>query len=118
MDKDWFSFYVPVGCAKFKSHVQYKSESPIVAYQQHDQNSCCFSSLSSAFKSSNQLAAANEITTRISSLLTREILDIAIFANAIMTEKTEEKETNNYVINWNIGRKLALLVFLILSVSM
>ena len=35
IDKDWFSFHAPVGCAKFTSHVQLDSDTPIIAYQQH-----------------------------------------------------------------------------------
>ena len=94
MNKDWFSFYVPIGCENFTSHVQSKSDAPFMAYQKHYQKSFCFSSLASALKVSNQLAAENKIKTHISSLLSCEILDRVMFSNAIMTYKKYEKETN------------------------
>ena len=83
-NKDWFNFYVSIWSARQSSQVQFKSDTPIVAYHQHDQNSCFFSSLASALKAPNWFFAANEITTRISSSLTYATLDIIEFANAIM----------------------------------
>ena len=70
------TFYVPIGSAKFTSQVQYKSDAPITAYQQQDQNSCCLSSLASDFKFSNEFTTENAITTHIYSLLPGTILDI------------------------------------------
>ena len=58
-----------------------------MAYQKHDQNSCCFSSLALPLKEPNQFASADEIATRISSLLTGEILYRVMFANTIMTDE-------------------------------
>ena len=62
-----------------------------MAYQQHDQNSSCFSSLASALKALNRLVAVNAIATRMYSSLTSEILDKVMFANAIMTGKKGRK---------------------------
>ena len=98
--------------------IQFKSYAPIMAYQQHDQNICCFNYLASALKASNEFSAENTIATRISSLLTGKILNRIEFSNAIITEEARKKDINIYVINWNNGRKLALLIFLIISVSM
>ena len=64
-NKYWFSFYVPVGCKIFTSHVQFESDALIIACQQHDQNICCLSSLDSDLKKSNKLSAENETTTMI-----------------------------------------------------
>ena len=72
-NKYWFSFSVPNGAAKFTSQVKFKSESPIVAYQQHDQNRCCFSSLDYALKLSKTIAAEISISTHISTSLTYAI---------------------------------------------
>ena len=65
-DKYCCLLHVPVGCAKFKSQVQLELDTPIMAYYQHDQNSCCFISLASALKASTKFDAANSIATRIS----------------------------------------------------
>ena len=43
-----FTFSVPIGTAK-KTQVQFQSDTPTMAYRQHEQDSCCFSSLASAF---------------------------------------------------------------------
>ena len=59
-----------------------------MAYQQHDQNSCCFSSLAFNIKSSNKFSAQNKIVTCISPLLTGTILDNIVFENAIMTDES------------------------------
>ena len=45
----WFIFSVPIGAAKQTSQVQFDSDAPIVAYQQHDQNSCCLICLDYVF---------------------------------------------------------------------
>ena len=66
-DNYWFTFYVPFGCENVTSHVQFELDAPIITYQQHGHNSCCFSSLASGLKSSKKLAAANSIATSISS---------------------------------------------------
>ena len=56
MYKYWFTFHVPVICAKFTSHAQFDSDGSIMAYQQQEQNSCCFSSLVSHLEYSNQFS--------------------------------------------------------------
>ena len=89
--KYWFSFYVIVECTKFTSHISFESDTPIMAYQKHNQNSYCFDSLDSALKGSDQLSIENAISTRISSSLTGEILDRLMLANLIMTDKVRKK---------------------------
>ena len=66
-----------------------------MAYQQHDQNSCCFSSLSSELKAPNQCSDANSITTGISSSLTDEIFGSLMFSNAILEDKQNKKGYQN-----------------------
>ena len=58
-----------------------------MAYNKHEQKSCCLGSLGSDFKESNQLASANIIATRICSSLTDEIFSRVMFANTITTEE-------------------------------
>ena len=89
--KYWFSFYVIVEGTKFTSHISFESDTPIMAYQKHNQNSYCFGSLDSALKGSNQLSIENAISTRISSSITGEILDRLMLANSIMTDKVRKK---------------------------
>ena len=62
-----------------------------MAYNKHEQKSCCLGSLGSDFKESNQLASANIIATRICSSLTDEIFSRVMFANTIMTEEKIRK---------------------------
>ena len=50
-NKDWFTYSFPIGSAKI-NQVRFESDTPIVEYQQHYQNSCCFSGLYSDFKGS------------------------------------------------------------------
>ena len=49
-NKVWFTLSVPIGSTKKTSQLQFDSDDPIVAYHQHDQNSCCISSLASDVK--------------------------------------------------------------------
>ena len=58
---------------KKKSQVQFESDTPIVEYQQHDQNSCCFGSLASDFKVPNELSATSKIKACIYALLTEGV---------------------------------------------
>ena len=57
-------------------------------YQQHDQNSFCFSSLASALKALNKLAAVNATATIIYTSLTYAIPDGIKFENSIMSDQT------------------------------
>ena len=117
-NKDWFSFYVPVGCEKWTSQVKFYSDAPIVAYQKHDQHSFFPSSLDSSLKASNEFAAANTIEIRISSSLKREILARIELAIEIMTYGARKRLIFDiYIINCNNGRKLLLLILWILPMS-
>ena len=111
MDNSWALFYVPLECAKSTSEVQLESDSPMMAYHECDQNSCCFSSLASALKATNKVSAENAFITRIYFLITGEIFDIIEFSNAVMTKEAIKKEINIYILNWNNGIKLVLLMF-------
>ena len=69
------------------SKAQFESDTPIVAYHQHDQKSYCLSTLASAFKVSNVLVAENTITTRIYAHLTDAIDDRIQLSNSIVSDQ-------------------------------
>ena len=58
-------FQVPIGNAKCVESFKFQNDAPILKYCQKTLNSCCFSSLESAFASINHNAAANDISMRI-----------------------------------------------------
>ena len=66
--------------------------------------------LDSALKASNKLSAVNSTKTQIYSSLTGTIHDRIEFENASMTDEARKKEINIYVIKWNNGRKMVLLI--------
>ena len=72
----------------FKFH----NDAPILKYGQKSLNSCCFSSLESAFASINQNKAADAISLRIGKSLKSEVVNRSYFSNAIL--KNEEKKLN------------------------
>ena len=47
--QNYTEFGVPIGNAKMTKKVQFYSEAPLIQYQQKSSNSCCLSSLASAF---------------------------------------------------------------------
>ena len=55
------SFQVPIGNAKCVESFKFQNDAPILKYCQKSLNSCCFSSLASAFDSINHNKAANAI---------------------------------------------------------
>ena len=56
---------VTLGNAKCVESFKFQNDAPILKYCQKTLNSCCFSSLASAFSSINHSAAANAISMRI-----------------------------------------------------
>ena len=58
-------FEVPIGNAKVVKSFVFHKDAPILSYCQKSLNSCCFSSLASAFASINQSKAADAISLRI-----------------------------------------------------
>ena len=70
-------------CGKIKFH----SKAPVIKYRQESLNSCCLSSLASAFDSINQTKADNTILVRIEELLNSEVDNCINFANAILKNK-------------------------------
>ena len=70
-------------CGKMKFH----SKAPMLKYRQNALNSCCFSSLVSAFDSINQNKAANDIAIRIEESLNIQVGNRIYFTNAISKNK-------------------------------
>ena len=59
------SFQVPIVNEKCVEPFKFRNDAPILKYCQKTLNSCCFSSLASAFSSINHFNAANAISMRI-----------------------------------------------------
>ena len=58
-------FEVPIGNKKCVEKMNFCSKAPMLKYRQNSSNSCCFSSLASAFDSINQTKSATSISMRI-----------------------------------------------------
>ena len=71
----------------FKFH----NDAPILKYCQKSLNSCCFSSLASAFVSIKQIKAANAISLHIEESLKRKVGNRIDFENAILKNKNKIK---------------------------
>ena len=48
-NKYWFKYSIQVRTTKKTSQFQFNPDTPTLAYHQHDQNNCCFSSLAFDF---------------------------------------------------------------------
>ena len=48
-DKYWIKFYFPIGSAKEPNIIEFNLDAPVLAYQKHDHNLCCFSRLAYTF---------------------------------------------------------------------
>ena len=65
-DINTFKFFQdPIGNVKCVESFKFQNDAPILNYCQKSLNSCCFSSLASAFSSINHNKAANDISLRI-----------------------------------------------------
>ena len=75
---------MPIGNVKSVESFQFKNDAPILKYCQKTLNSCCFSSLASAFASIKHFKAANAISMRIEESLKGEVGNCIDFANDIL----------------------------------
>ena len=66
---------------------KFQNDAPILKYCKKTLNSCCFSSLLSAFDSTNHFNAANAISMRIEEPLKIEVGNRIYFANDILKNK-------------------------------
>ena len=58
-------FVVPIGNAKNVEEMKFNTDAPMLKYCQNTPNSCCFSSLESAFESITKTKAENSISKHI-----------------------------------------------------
>ena len=63
------TFQVPIGNAKVVKSFVFHKDAPILSYCQKTLNSCCFSSLASAFASNKHFKDANAISIRIKRII-------------------------------------------------
>ena len=81
-DKDTLNpFQFPIGNAKVVKSFKFHTNAPILNYCQKTLNSCCFSSLVSAFDSIKHFKAANDIYIRIKESLKSEVGNRIDFEN-------------------------------------
>ena len=80
-------FEVPIGNAKVVKSFVFHKDAPALIFCQKSLNSCCFSSLASAFVSIKQFKAANAIYLRINESLTSEVGNRIHFASEIMQNR-------------------------------
>ena len=81
------SFQIPIGNAKCVESFKFQIDALILKYCQKILNSCCFSSLASAFAIINHNNAANAISLRIKEPLESEVGNRIDFANYILKSK-------------------------------
>ena len=69
----------------------FHKDAPTHIFRQKSLNSCCFSSLASAFASIKQFKAAHAISLRINESLTSEVGNSIHFASEIMQKRKRKK---------------------------
>ena len=69
----------------------FHKDAPILSHFQKTFNSCCFSSLESAFASNKHFKAANAISIHIKESLKSEVGNCIDFANEIMLNRKRNK---------------------------
>ena len=77
-------FQVTIGNAKCVESFKFRNDAPFIKYCQKSFNSCCFSSLASAFACINHNNAANAISIRIEEYLNSEVGNRIYFSNDIL----------------------------------
>ena len=90
--KTYQIFGVPIGNAKMIINVQFCPAAPLIKYHQNKSNSCCLSSLSSAFHCIGDNRAVPSLVNRIEESLTLKQMVVRIeFIFLIILLKTEGK---------------------------
>ena len=85
-------FEVPIGNAKFVNAFVFHKDAPTLKFCQKSLNSCCFSSLASAFASIKQFKSEHAISLRINESLTSEVGNRIHFASEIMQNRKRKKD--------------------------
>ena len=90
-------FGVPIGNEIIIRKVQFHPAAPVIKYNKKTSNSCCLSSLASSFTCSDYnwaIPTLLNITKYSLTIQTENCKDIIHFANAILTNRKEEKKVN------------------------
>ena len=106
-------FGVPIGNAKITRKLQFHPAAPLINYHQKTYNSCCLSSLASAFNCVNDKWDVPAFVNSIEESLTLEkenCKNIIHFANAIMSSRRKIKGEQNLRYNLMIRREMMLLI--------
>ena len=74
-------FQVPIGNSKCVEIFKFRSYAPMLKYHRKSLNSCCFSSLASAFASIRQTNSVNAISFRIEEFLKNRVGNCTDFDN-------------------------------------
>ena len=90
-DNTFKKFQVPIGNAKCVESFKFQNDAPILKYCQKTLNSCCFSSLASAFDSINHFNTTKAISMRIEESLKSEVGNRIDFTNDILKNKNISK---------------------------
>ena len=88
--KTYHLFVVPIGNTKITENIMFCLEAPVLKYHRKSSNSCCSSSLASAFHIISDNRAVTTLVNRIESsltLLTDKFRNIIDFANDIMKSR-------------------------------
>ena len=91
-------FEVPIGNTKCVEETKFQSMALMLKYRQNSLNSCCFSSLASAFDSINQTKASNYIGTHTEESLTIKVVNHTDYSNAILKNQKKLKVNRNCII--------------------
>ena len=105
---DYQKFGVPIGNAKMNKKVMFRTEAPLIKYHQKISNSCCLSSLVSAFQCIDDNRAVTVLTNLIEESLTLQteiFKSRAHFANTIMKNRRKIKSEQNLQYNMTIWKK-------------
>ena len=105
---DYQEFGVTIGTAKMTKKVQFRTEAPLIKYQQNSSNSCCLNSLESEFHCIGDNTAVSELVNLIEESLTpqTEIFRSRIhLANYIMKNRRKIKGEQNLQYNLTIWKK-------------
>ena len=106
--KTYQLFAVPIGNAKTTGETRFHPSAPVLRYHKKEYNSCCLSSLVSAFHSIGDNRALTAIVDRIEESLTLQTYkfrNLIYFDNAMMTNGMHIKGENRLRYNLKVWQK-------------
>ena len=90
----------------------FHKDAPTLKFRKKSLNSCCFSSLASAFASIKQIKAAHATSLRINESLTSEVGNRIHFASEIMQNRKRKKGEQKLYYNQEKRRRRVNMTFL------